>query len=53
LSEGEPTDFAKTVIVDNIPENYALQYENGIHIKSWYAGDKDDKELSKLAKILQ
>jgi TFIIF-interacting CTD phosphatase-like protein len=53
LSEHESTNFLKTVIVDNIPENYALQHENGIQIKSWYEGDKDDKELSKLAKILQ
>ena len=54
LDRIEPkVDLTKTVIVDNIAENFALQTENGIHIKSWYSNDLEDVELKKLAKILQ
>ncbi len=44
-------DLKRTVIVDNIKESFYLNQENGIEIKSWY-GDKDDKELIKLGKVL-
>lgn len=54
LDRIEPkVDLTKTVIVDNIAENFALQTENGIHILSWYSNDLEDVELKKLAKILQ
>jgi len=44
--------LSKIVIVDNIANNFALQPQNGIEIKSWYANDKEDNELQKLYKIL-
>jgi CTD small phosphatase-like protein 2 len=39
------------MIVDNFPENFALQRDNGICIKSWY-GDQNDKVLMTLEKVL-
>jgi CTD small phosphatase-like protein 2 len=30
------TDLSKIVIVDNLPENFQLQPNNGIAIKSWF-----------------
>ena len=45
-------DMSKIVIVDNTPNNYALQPANGIEIKSWYADNMQDKQLSKLSKVL-
>ncbi len=44
-------DLSKTLIVDNNPENFLLQPENGIYIKSWYS-DTDDVALKDLAKYL-
>ena len=35
------TDLKKTLIIDNVPENFLKHKENGIFIKSWY-DDKDD-----------
>jgi len=34
-------DLNRTIIVDNIPENFLLQPENGISIKSWYNDEAD------------
>ena len=47
---GRPLD--KTIIVDNMPKNFALQKENEILIKSFYGEDKDDNALEELGKIL-
>lgn len=44
-------DLKKTIIVDNISENYLLQPENGICIKTWYT-DPDDDALMQLAPLL-
>jgi TFIIF-interacting CTD phosphatase-like protein len=44
-------DPARTVIVDNVKENFALQPENGLHIKE-FTDDQKDKELIKLERIL-
>ena len=41
----------KTIIVDNLSENFQLQYENGIMIKSWF-DDPNDTALFELAPIL-
>lgn len=29
-------DLKKTIIVDNVAENFSLQLDNGIFIKTWY-----------------
>eukprot|EP00826_Nyctotherus_ovalis_P006297 TRINITY_DN11477_c0_g1_i1.p5 TRINITY_DN11477_c0_g1~~TRINITY_DN11477_c0_g1_i1.p5 ORF type:complete len:118 (-),score=18.90 TRINITY_DN11477_c0_g1_i1:14-367(-) len=36
--------LAKTIIVDNLAENFQLQLENGIMIKTW-TGDPEDNAL--------
>lgn len=41
----------KIIIVDNISENFLLQPENGISIKSWY-DDEEDTALSELSNLL-
>ena len=38
----------KTIIVDNVAENFSLQPDNGIFIKSWF-DDKSDTALLELA----
>ena len=47
---GRPID--KTIIIDNIPQNYRLQNENGINIKSFYGDNSNDRVLFYLSKIL-
>lgn len=37
-------DLSKTIIIDNIKENFHLQAQNGIHIKH-FLGDENDTEL--------
>lgn len=44
-------DLSKTLIVDNSAENFQLQPDNGIYIKSWY-DDPEDKALPQLAPLL-
>jgi len=44
-------DLSKTIIVDNISENFLLQHENGISIKSWY-DDLEDTALEQLSSLL-
>ena len=44
-------DLNKTIIVDNISENFLLQPENGIAIKSWY-DDAQDDALMQMAAFL-
>jgi CTD small phosphatase-like protein 2 len=44
-------DLAKVVIVDNVGENFQMQSDNGILIKSWYE-DMNDTALPELAKFL-
>lgn len=39
------------IIVDNCPENYSLQIENGICIVSWY-DDVNDTALEDLMSLL-
>jgi Dullard-like phosphatase family protein len=47
-------DLSRTIIVDNVAENFQKQPENGILIKSWYDDPKDDAlfELGPLLKLI-
>ena len=40
------------IIVDNMPQNFKLQKENGIFIKTFYGEDKNDTALIDLLPIL-
>ena len=42
----------KIIIVDNIPQNYRLNKDNGIYIKSFYGNNPNDKVLFYLSNIL-
>ncbi|KRX10774.1 HAD-like domain [Pseudocohnilembus persalinus] len=44
-------DLSKTIIVDNLKDNFSAQEENGYEIKDYY-GDVNDCELELLEKIL-
>lgn len=44
-------DLTKTLIVDNNAENFQLQPDNGIYIRSWY-NDPNDEALKRLAPLL-
>ena len=45
-------DLNRTIIIDNIAENFDLQPNNGIHILSWFS-NKADTELLKLEPFLK
>lgn len=45
-------DLSKTIIVDNIRENFEKQDANGIEIKTWI-GDPQDRELDVIAGFLR
>lgn len=45
-------DLSKVIMLDNDPDSYKLQPENGIVIKSW-SGDADDKEMYKFETFLE
>ena len=45
-------DLSKTIIVDNLAENFALQPDNGIFIKTWL-NDQNDTALSELSPLLK
>ena len=47
---GRPID--KIIIVDNMPQNFRLQRENGINIKAFWGEDVNDNALEELGKIL-
>ena len=42
-------DLSKIIIVDNMPQNFRLQTENGIFIKTFYGEDTNDTALIELA----
>jgi CTD small phosphatase-like protein 2 len=45
-------DLSKSIIVDNVAENFQLQPDNGIFIKSWF-DDMTDTALTELAPLLK
>ena len=45
-------DLSKTIIVDNIRDNFERQPENGIEIMTWI-GNPEDRELHKLGQFLK
>ncbi|CAD8076860.1 unnamed protein product [Paramecium sonneborni] len=44
-------DVKRTIIIDNLAENFMFQPDNGIQIQSWY-GDQDDQALMFLSPLL-
>lgn len=46
---GRPLE--RTIIIDNLKENFMWQKDNGIQIKTWYSDQQDD-ELQKLIPFL-
>lgn len=45
-------NLKKTLIIDNVAENFAKQPDNGIFIKTWY-NDMDDTSLTDLIPLLK
>lgn len=45
-------DLSKIIIVDNLPDNFKHQPDNGIFIDSWY-GEENDQCLKDLIPILK
>jgi len=46
-------NLARIAIIDNMPENYQLQHENGIPIKTWMNDNMNDCELPRIGKLLR
>ena len=44
-------DIKKTIIIDNISDNFILQPDNGIFISTWY-DDMHDRFLSEITPLL-
>ena len=45
-------DLSKIIIIDNMPQNFILQKENGIFIKNYFGQDDNDMALLDLIPIL-
>ena len=45
-------DLARTIIIDNVSDNFCLQPDNGIFIKTWY-DDMNDSSLYDLMPLLR
>jgi Dullard-like phosphatase family protein len=46
-------DLKRVIIVDDMPQNFSLQKENGISVKPFYGDNTNDMTLSKLGSILE
>jgi Dullard-like phosphatase family protein len=46
-------DLKRVIIVDDMPQNFSLQKENGISVKPFYGDNANDMTLSKLGSILE
>jgi len=46
-------DLSRTIIIDNLPQNFILQKPNGIFIKSFFGIENDDTALYDLIPILK
>ena len=46
-------DLSKVIIIDNIPQSFKLQKENGIYIKKFNVDNKNDNALNHLIPILK
>jgi len=46
-------ELQKTIIIDNTPQNFRLQKENGIYIKSFYSTYKSDRALLDIIPFLK
>lgn len=44
-------DMSKTIIIDNISDNFVSQPDNGIFISTWY-DDANDNYLSEITPLL-
>ena len=44
--------LTKTLIIDNVADNFKLQKENGIHIKN-FEGDENDNEFLEISEDLK
>lgn len=45
-------DMSGVIIIDNMPQNFRLQKENGIFIKPYYGDNKNDTALMHLGELL-
>ena len=45
-------DLSKIIIIDNMPQNFLLQKDNGIFIKNFFGQDQNDTALIDLIPIL-
>ena len=46
-------DLKRVIIIDDMPQNFSLQKENGISVKPFYGDNANDMTLSKLGSILE
>jgi CTD small phosphatase-like protein 2 len=46
-------DLSKTIIVDNIAENFSLQEGNGIQILEWKGENPNDQALYRMSELLK
>ncbi|KAI3931089.1 hypothetical protein MKW92_011425, partial [Papaver armeniacum] len=46
-------DLAKVILVDNDPNNFRKQKDNGIAIQSWYSDPQDEELISTVLPLLQ